>query len=145
MNPSQSKKTQHLNNACLERVIFEGKPYFLYEERRGIFYVVSEIVPSLDGFGRPVFDEDIGELVLGQDISEINCDSSVKIEVLRDNFMPYIVDDLRRLANKFDEEYVSYRNAQGSTEKGLGIFHSTNNPRVAQVELLPRIFVRAVA
>jgi hypothetical protein len=144
MNPSQSKRTQSLNNACLERVTFEGTPYFLYENSLGVFCAVKEIIPSSDGFGRPVFDEDIGELVLGEDLAEIKSSFSVEIEVLRDDFMPYIVDDLRRLTNKFGEEYFSYQTAQGNSEQGLGNFYPTDNPRIARVELVPRFFVRAL-
>lgn len=142
MNSSRLR-THTVVNACSEPVFFEGSPYFLYETRKGVFQAVKSIVPTPDKQGRAIFDSDIGELVLGRDIGEIDCDLKVKIEVLKEDFMPYIINDLRVLARKFKEEYISYKTA-GDSGQGLANFYPTNNPRIAKVDLMPRVFVRAV-
>jgi hypothetical protein len=142
MNSSRLR-THTIVNACSEPVFFEGSPYFLYETRKGVFQAVQSIVPTSDKQGRAIFDPNIGELVLGQDIGEIDCDLRVKIDVLRDDFMPYIINDLRGLARKFREEYISYRTA-GDSSQGLANFYPTDNPRIARVDLMPRVFVRAI-
>ncbi|MFA5259386.1 MAG: hypothetical protein WC979_04535 [Candidatus Pacearchaeota archaeon] len=143
MSSIQSRKTHIIANACSEPVVFEGSPYFLYETRKGVFQAVKSIVPTPDKQGRAIFDSDIGELVLGRDIGEIDCDLKVKIEVLKEDFMPYIINDLRGFARKCNEEYITYRTA-GDSSQGFGNFYPTSNPRIAKIDLMPRVFVRAV-
>ena len=141
MNPPPEKheSLKHLNNTCLEAVTFEGKPYFLYEDKPGLFYAVKSILPTEDRRGHAIFNDEIGELVLGQNLMEVRCEGTLKVEVLRGEFLPYLVDGLKRFASRVGEDYFSYKTVNGN---GLLKLHPTDKPQVAVAELFPRIFVR---
>ena len=130
-----------LNNACLSVAIFEHAPFFIYESEIAKFYAVRSVSPTLDRVGMFKHNEEIGTLVLGEDIEEITIESngedSLRIEAMRDDYFPYLISGLRDFSKELGEKFVSYRPNQTGD---IGVFHPTSNPRIISIEVIPRIF-----
>lgn len=115
---------------------FQGKPYFMFEKREGVFAVVRRFFIK-DNTLYHEEDGDMGELERGLDIIEI-ANRSVKITVRQKNNEFLLISaapELRKLASLTDCEYVSYEPVANSAGKFL-----CQEGNLCVYEIQPRLF-----
>lgn len=123
----------------LDRIQVEGgKPYYLCETKKGIFYVMSSICITKSGFFGEL-GEGVEKLVINEDITEKpRLGPPLLIEHPEsENFGVYLVEGLRNYAFDVGAEYVTAKNfGNKTTAKIINIINE-----IKYLEVHPRIFI----
>lgn len=127
-----------------QQITFEGRPYWIKETEKGVFYVVACIKLEDDrdktSWGW-LSDEKLGKLEEGLDLKEV---STRGISLLvrgpkGEHVIAYMIGEIKKLASVSGYDYFSYEQIGNKASRFIS-FEGNNNV----YEVKPRLFHRIV-